>query len=861
MDLLTRLGTGLGSTYRVDRELGRGGMATVFLARDLRHDREVALKVLRPDLSAVVGAERFFQEIRVTAGLQHPHILPLIDSGEVPPESGTGPGLLYYVMPYVEGESLRRRLTRDGPLELEEALRFTHAVAAALDYAHRLGIIHRDIKPENILLSQGEPVVADFGIALAVSSAGRERLTETGLSLGTPAYMSPEQASAAPRLDGRSDQYSLACVLYEMLAGEPPYTGPTAQAIIAKRFSEPVPHLGTLRQVPHGVEAAVTRALARAPADRFASLAEFSAALRHRPGRTLLTRRMAALLGGAAAIAGIGLLAFYLRPTTPPAAMVTRQFTFSGKATEPVLSPDGRSMVYVSGRRSLVFQRLDGGEPLVLVPPARYLFNPRWTGDGKAIVFSMFRDTTGLAATYMVPSGGGSARKVLEDVVAFDPGPDSTTVVRAPREKRRFEFLDLRTGTVQRTIALPAGMGDVGETAWSPDRALIAFQADGALWLLPASGGAPTRIGAGSNLRWGDASGAVYFLRGPPGGEALFRLAVDHRGAAPRGRPLQVAALPGVESFDLKAGTLVYTLVKKSSQARVLRLSGAPRRFVEDRVLTEGTAQITGIAISGDGEWVAVSETRGDDESVYVVPSAGGSRRAVAASPAREASPTWSPDGARLAFVREDSAGRSVMVAEIATGSAQRVGSTAGPGTYGGFAPLARWSADGRHLAYFSLDLHDIVVVDLDGQSETMARVPDSLGTAYTGAVPSPDGRAIVTSTLIRDTDWGQLWLGRAGEGRWSRVPEPFGESMPLAWHRDGWIYLQNTRALRTDYGGFRSELWRVRVTGSTPEFFSAVPDECTYLDLTTDASRLACVSFRAESDVHLATGFGGAAP
>src|SRR5207244_779136 len=258
--------------YTIERELGRGGMATVYLARDLKHDRLVALKVLRPELAAVLGAERFLGEIRLTAQLQHPHILTLIDSGEAD-------GFLYYVMPYVEGESLRQRLERQGQLPLDEALGNTRAIASALDFAHRRGVIHRDIKPENIMLHQGEPMVADFGIALAVSAAAHERLTGTGISVGTPAYMSPEQASGERKLDGRSDQYSLACVLYEMLAGEPPYTGPTAQAIFAKRLTEPIPHLGTVRLVSPAVEAAVTKALAKTPADRFATVGAFVVAL------------------------------------------------------------------------------------------------------------------------------------------------------------------------------------------------------------------------------------------------------------------------------------------------------------------------------------------------------------------------------------------------------------------------------------------------------------------------------------------------------------------------------------------------------------------------------------------------------
>ena len=272
-DLRERLQNGLGDRYRLERELGRGGMATVFLAVDLRHERPVALKVLHPDLAAALGPERFLREIKLAARLQHPHILSVHDSGDAG-------GLLWFTMPFVEGESLRDRLRRDRQLPVEEAIRLTKETGQALHHAHQHGIIHRDIKPENLLLTgDGNTEVADFGIARALGAGGDDRLTETGLAVGTPAYMSPEQATAEREEDARTDVYSLGCVLYEMLAGEPPYTGPTAQAIIAKRLTEPVPHLRTLRDVPESVEYAVTRALARAPADRFPTMPQFLAAL------------------------------------------------------------------------------------------------------------------------------------------------------------------------------------------------------------------------------------------------------------------------------------------------------------------------------------------------------------------------------------------------------------------------------------------------------------------------------------------------------------------------------------------------------------------------------------------------------
>src|SRR5882724_2162725 len=272
MESLKQLTAALGERYRVERELGHGGMAVVFLAEDLKHRRRVAIKLLKPELSAALGGELFLREIEIAAGLQQPHILPLYDSGQAD-------GLLYYVMPFAEGESLRQRLAREQQLPLDAALQITREVGSALQYAHEHGVVHRDIKPENIMLSGGQAVVADFGIARALDAANANQLTLTGMVVGTPQYMSPEQAAGGV-LDGRSDQYSLACTLYEMLIGQPPFTGPSPNAVIARHSLEPVPSLRGIRQtVPPAVEGAIMQAMAKLPADRFASMEKFLDAL------------------------------------------------------------------------------------------------------------------------------------------------------------------------------------------------------------------------------------------------------------------------------------------------------------------------------------------------------------------------------------------------------------------------------------------------------------------------------------------------------------------------------------------------------------------------------------------------------
>jgi serine/threonine-protein kinase len=430
-EIPSRLVVALGDRYRIVQELGAGGMATVYLADDLKHDRKVAIKVLRPELAAVIGGERFVAEIKTTAALQHPHILPLFDSGEADT-------FLYYVMPYVEGESLRDRLDRDKQLPVDEAVRIAKAVGSALHYAHERGIVHRDIKPANILLHAGEPVVADFGIAIAISAAGGGRLTETGMSVGTPHYMSPEQASADRDVDARSDTYALACVLYEMLAGAPPHTGPSAQAVLMRILTEnPRSITEVRRSVPTHVRDALSKGLEKLPADRFASAKGFVDALgdpsfqyqpvvvdatvqalpvvRREPAKRPAVQTwlplVALLLGITAGAVVFGDDGGDALPPGPAARFevgLTEDLTL--ELPEIIhISPDGRWLAFVGDRDpvdGIFIREIDDLEFRVL-PGTELAVFMDFSPDGQSIVYSH-----GDGSLHLISVSGGSSREI-----------------------------------------------------------------------------------------------------------------------------------------------------------------------------------------------------------------------------------------------------------------------------------------------------------------------------------------------------------------------------------------------------------------------------------------------------------------
>ena len=473
-EITSRLSTALADRYKIERHLGEGGMATVYLAEDLKHKRKVAVKVLRPELAAVLGAERFVQEITTTANLQHPHILPLFDSGEAD-------SFLYYVMPFVEGETLRDKLNRETQLGIEEAVRITTDVADALDYAHQQGVIHRDIKPENILLHNGRPMVADFGIALAVSAAAGGRMTETGLSLGTPHYMSPEQATAEKDLTARSDIYSLGCVLYEMLTGEPPHTGASAQAVVMKIVTDEARPVTELRKsVPPNVAGAVAKALEKLAADRFTSAAQFSEALTN-PAFAIPTAPAAVLaalppsaawnkltltLAGSTAVVALLATWGWLRPE-PPGPVIRYSMAlreeesladrFGGNLT---LSPDGSRLVYVGfgDNTSQLWLRERDQLRARELPGTEGATDPFFSPDGQRVGFF----TLNPIAIKAVSLGGEPPIMLVDSGISRRGGawgPDGYLYVGTPRGLVR---VAASGGALESVSTLDTALGETG---------------------------------------------------------------------------------------------------------------------------------------------------------------------------------------------------------------------------------------------------------------------------------------------------------------------------------------------------------------------------------------------------------------
>lgn len=621
-----RLAAAVSARYRIEREIGAGGMATVYLAEDLKHERKVAIKVLRAELSAVIGAERFLREIKTIAGLQHPHILGLIDSGEFD-------GTAYYVMPYVEGESLRDHLQREKQLPIAEATRIAREVAGALDYAHRRGVIHRDIKPENILLHDGQALVADFGIALAVSSAGGTRMTETGMSLGTPHYMSPEQAMGEREITARSDVYALGCVLYEMLVGEPPFTGPTAQSVVAKVMTdEPRPPSQLRKTIPLALERVTLVALAKLPADRYASAAALSDALTasliepavtSQPGQSanasIPRRRAMWIAGGAVAGAAVvGLAVLFMKFAAPAVTSSQTQITFSGRATTPAFSPDGRFVAYIERRcdpspaqtacLSIMLTEVGGVTPVEIVSGARDLSPPRWSADGASIVFGG-QLAEGRAGLFAVPRLGGTPRWIYERPSFYDThgSADSVAVVVVRDSTALLSIVELSSGKRAGT-AIPFPIPLAQGIAWSPDGRYFATTGFRELFIVRRDGvlvGTRKRANNRATVRWSADGRRVYTFEWTAGqSDNLVEVLVAADGTFGARRQL-LSQIPTLlqGQFDLSrsTGRLIVGSGAEFTDIWSFDLSGAS---VSARRLTQGTSWYGPPTLSPDGRSV-----------------------------------------------------------------------------------------------------------------------------------------------------------------------------------------------------------------------------------------------------------------
>jgi Tol biopolymer transport system component len=751
MDVLARLSTSLSSRYAIEREIGTGGMATVYLARDLRHNRKVALKVLHPELSAVIGSERFLKEIELTANLQHPHILPLFDSGEAE-------GLLYYVMPYVEGESLRARLDRERQLPVADAVRLATEVAGALDYAHRHGLVHRDIKPENILLQEGQALVADFGIALAVQSAGGERMTQTGLSLGTPHYMAPEQATGERGVDARADVYALGAVAYEMLAGEPPFTGPTTPAVLSRVLTERPRSVRLGRpQVPEQVEAAVERALEKLPADRWQTAKEFAEALEGKlavsgyqgagasasakssAGEAPSWRKtarsplvLASMAVAALALAGVGVLGIRLREAARAAAAAPAiafelvppdtgsRFDF-GFGKSFAFAPDGRAFVYGAG---------PPGEPTRL-----YL---RRVGD---------------VTSRVLPGSDGSTD------ASFSPDGRSVVAV-VGRELRR---LSLGGGGATRIADVGLGIAGIG---WAGESIVVGSQ-HGGLETVKAAGGAPARLtlpdtaaGVGSH-RWPvvlpDEETVLFSAWG--GNLQNSRVGIVSLSSG-KSTVLDLVGFP----LGLVDGMLIYhdgigSLYAVSVDLERGRVNGAPTP-VADNVAIGASGSIKGALSAGGSLLYASGGVMNLIVGELVKVGLDGKQRPLTPLRRAIAEARYAPDGRRVALTIMSVAGATVWIYDTLSGTLQPVS----PGVEG---DRPEWSPDGRELMIRRKGGIWRVPADGSGPGTLLQRA------AY--AVITPDGR-----TLLYRSGYGSR--GSAGENNlWMRSLTGDTTSRPVA--------------------------------------------------------------------------------
>ncbi len=684
----------LDDRYRIEREIGQGGMATVYLAEDLKHRRNVAIKVVHPELSAVIGSERFLKEIELTANLQHPHILPLFDSG-------SANGQLFYVMPFVEGESLRDRLAREKQLPIEDAVRLAREVASALDYAHRHGVVHRDIKPENILLHDGSALVADFGIALAMQQAGSGRMTQTGMSLGTPSYMSPEQAMGEREIGPRSDVYALGAITYEMLTGEAPFTGPTAQAIVAKVMTEdPASIILRRKTVPSIVEQAVLTALQKLPADRWATAKEFSDALDgkgtqltqrlpayppSRPGFHPPTR-LPALLGALAALcAAAAIWGWARKPSAPPAPLAryeirlpyfaTARLSYTGGSV--AVSPDGATIAYVGRKEQgvrTIWVRNRASLEARQLPGTDLADAPFFSPDGVWIAYFVNGDI------WKVRVEGGAPTRVTDSANVNLPsgfwGTDGTIVYNGNAFDLR--SIDTRGNTANLQVAEP-----VGATAWAFPAALPRIDAilatactnncaTMAVMAIDLKTHEARELVAGAARGWYVAPGYLVYARQDGN---VYAQPFDAKTFALSGAPIPLVAnvrtVLGItpEMAFSDNGTLIHLDAGATQELQVVRVTRDGRHQLLDPAWQ---GSFNSMALSPDGRQLALSVVQTGHTDLWIKQLDRGPLTRLTFEGNINYRPVWTPDGRSVAFI-SDRTGRSLPYVTRADGSGSTV--------------------------------------------------------------------------------------------------------------------------------------------------------------------------------------------
>ncbi len=868
-----RLLTALADRYRIEREIGAGGMATVYLARDLKHDRDVALKVLRPELAAVLGVNRFLNEIRISAQLDHPHILTLIDSG-------AADGFLYYVMPFVRGESLRDRLKREKQLSVDEAIDLTRQITSALDYAHRQGIVHRDIKPENILLHEGEAMLADFGIAMAVKEAGGRRLTESGVSLGTPQYMSPEQATGDRPLDARSDVYSIAAVLYEMLAGEPPHTGVSVQAIIAKLLTERPTRLRVIRDsVPEAVDAAVAKALAKLPADRYATAGDFARALTtpgvlRRPSAP--SRRLVpVLIGGvAAAAAAIAAGLFLTRDRAPPPLPDRVQLTLTGNATAPSLSPDGTRLAFAEKQcdqaddctYQLVIQDTDGTGRLVLARNIGYIYETQWISDGRFLEFAGSYPPLRHGA-FAVSTLGGEPRYLgccAFDLLSGDtaflevghvPGVDHGWV-------RRFTVHDGQTldsvlvrdpGATYHTIALSI-----------PDRLIVAvrktFESAPELRLIDFRGQVIDRV---TPPFW--SLDRFYFSRWVPSRQKLVIASQRELGGTEFDILTMNVTASGIEPdvdtvfsglqfaigmFDISPNgeALVYSAGPVETSLSMIDVGHSPlHRLAAKGVLSSTTLLRGRISPAGDKIFLARDAPRGGAHvsQFSLIPRNGGAESQIPGAVENLLDIAWSPDGARIMYLHGIGGNKIRLMGRDTTGRGTREIAQLEQGAATAFHPLP----DGA-VGMVPPDRRSVSIIRRPGKGDVTWHLPEWM--SIIGSIScSPDAKSLAVEGMNRSSDSVVVATVDIETGTFGRIGAFAGsDPQKIAWLEDGSIM----SVLREPEGAW--VFYRIP-PGRPAERLGTLPHTRAEFSVSNDGRHVAMFSYSDKNDVYMIRNFG----